>query len=141
MTRWSGGRSALLKLALLALIPFGVSAAHASDQLNQVNPRVEFSSVSKAYPDMDQRYVRIGTPREISQVRGIVVGQSQSDLQAALGRPAHTYSDGSMEFHLSLPLTPRDRLVCQYRVFFDGQEKVARGIWRRPQCAELVLGQ
>lgn len=140
MTTWFGGRSALLKMAVLAAISLGAAGAHASDPLNQVNPSVGFSSVSKAYPDMDARYVRVGTEREIADVRRVAVGQSQPDLQAVLGRPALSHGDGSMEFHISLPLTQRDRLICQYRVFFDGENKVNRGVWRRPQCADLVLG-
>jgi len=141
MTKWFGTRAGLLKLAVLAFVPFGLSAAYASDQLNQIDPRAGFTSVSKAYHDMDAHYIRSGTPRELTQVRGIAVGQSQAALQAVLGRPAHRNSDGSFEFHLSLPLTRRDRVVCQYRVFFDGARKVSRAVWRRPQCADLVAGK
>jgi len=141
MTQWSGIRALLLKTALLGLISLGASAAQAGDQLNRVDPSAGFSSVSKAYPDMNARYVRIGTPREIAQVRRVAAGQSRDDLQALLGRPALRNRDGSYEFHLSLPLTGRDRLICQYRVSFDGAGKVSHAAWRRPQCANLVAGK
>ncbi|GHH04816.1 hypothetical protein [Pseudodonghicola xiamenensis] len=141
MKRLFGGRSALLATALLVLLPFGASAAQDDDPLNQVNSRVKFSSVSRAYASMDATYARIGTRREIAQVRRVALGQSEADLQAVLGRPAIGYDDGSFEFHLSLPLTRSDRLICQYRVFLDGEGKVERGVWRRPQCANLVVGR
>lgn len=141
MTRWFGGLSALLTIALLVLLPPGAVGAQERDQLNQVNPQVEFVSVSRAYSDMNVRYARVGTRRQIAQVRRIAVGQSKGELQTVLGRPATSYDDGSLEFNLSLPLTHRDRLICQYRVFFDDAGKVESAVWRRPQCAELVLGR
>ena len=141
MTQGFGVRAACLAIALLGLVAFGLSSARASGQLNEVNPAAGFSSVSKAYPDMDARYVRSGTRRAIAQVRRTAVGQSQSELQAILGRPALRNDDGSYEFHLSLPLTRRDRLICQYRVFFDGEGKVSHAVWRRPQCADLIAGK
>lgn len=141
MKRCFGGRAFLVAAALVALLPIGIAGAQESNQLNQVNSRVEFSSVSRTYSSMDPRYARNGTRRSLAQVRSITVGQSQDSLQAALGRPALRNGDGSLEFHLSLPLTGRDRLVCQYRVFFDGQGQVERAVWRRWQCADLVLGK
>lgn len=141
MTRRLTGLSALLTLSLLLLLPLDAAMAQGRDLLNQVNPRVGFSSVTRAYSDMDARYVRAGTRREIAQVRRVAVGQSMAELQAVLGRPALGYDDGSWEFHLSLPLTGRDRLICQYRVFFDGQGGVENAVWRRPQCANLVRGR
>lgn len=141
MTRWFGGRGALLALALLLSLPFGAAVAQGGDPLNEVNPRIEFSSVSREYADMDMRYVRTGSQREIAQVRRVAVGQSSDELQSILGRPAFGHGDGSHEFLLSLPLTARDRVICQYRVYFDGDGKVERAVWRRPQCADLVLGR
>ena len=140
MTRRPRRQSGVLAIALLALLPFGIANAQERDRLNEVDPQAGFSSVSRAYPSMNARYARVGTKRLIAQVRGIAVGQSQDRVQAALGRPTIGNSDGSSEFHLSLPLTRRDRLICQYRVFFDGAGRVERAVWRRPQCAALVLG-
>lgn len=141
MTDHSAVRTALYKIALIGLFSFGITNVHASGELNEVNPRAGFSSVSKAYYDMDARYVRRGTPRTVDQVRHVAIGQSRNDLQAVLGRPAIRNGDGSYEFHIALPLTRRDKLICQYKVFFDGQGKVNRGVWRRPQCADLVAGK
>ncbi|QWK80352.1 hypothetical protein [Ochrobactrum sp. BTU1] len=141
MTKWFGARAAFLQLSIIALATFCLTPAQARDTLNEVNPHAGFSSVSKAYSDMDKRYVRIGMPRDIAQVRRISVGQSQAALQAVLGRAAHRNSDGSLEFNLSLPLVGRDRLICQYRVYFDGAGKVSHAAWRRPQCADLVAGK
>lgn len=141
MTKWFGARATFLQLSIVTFASFFLSSAHARDALNQVNPRAGFTSVSKAYSDMDKRYVRVGMPRDIAQVRRIAVGQSQATLQATLGRAAHRNGDGSLEFHLSLPLVGRDRLICQYRVYFDGAGKVSHAAWRRPQCADLVAGK
>lgn len=134
-------RSALLATALFLFLPFAAAGAQERNRLNEVNPRVGFSSVSRAYPDMDAHYARTGVRRAIAEVHRIAIGQSQSDVQAVLGNPAIRNGDGSLEFHLSLPLTARDQLICQYRVFFDGNGSVERGVWRRPQCADLVLGR
>lgn len=141
MTHQSTVRTVFYKIALIGLISLGITNVQASDLLNEVNPRAGFSSVSKAYSDMDARYVRQGTPRTVDQVRNVAIGQSRSDLQAKLGRPAIRNNDGSYEFHIALPLTRNDKLVCQYKVFFDGDGKVKRGVWRRPQCADLIAGK
>ncbi len=141
MPRWFGARAALLQLSIISFTSFCLSPAHARDALNEVNPKAGFTSVSKAYSDMDKRYVRAGMPREIPQVRRIAIGQSKATLQAVLGRAAHRNNDGSLEFNLSLPLVGRDRLICQYRVYFDGAGKVSHAAWRRPQCADLVAGK
>lgn len=141
MTRWFSGRSAPLVMLLLALVPLGAAEAQNDDKLNRVAPEVEFSSAERNYADLDARYAREGALREITQVRRIAVGQSQDELQAALGPSAVEHDDGSYEYHLSLPLTRQDRLICQYRVFFDDRDKVASAVWRRPQCADLVLEQ
>lgn len=139
-TRYDGG-FALKALALAILLPFQAAMAQPADPLNEVNPQVGFTSVSRSYSSMDARYSRIGTPREIAQVRRVALGQSRDQLQAVLGRAAVEYGDGSQEFYLSLPLTRHDRLICQYRAFFDRDGKLDHGVWRRPQCAELVAGK
>jgi outer membrane protein assembly factor BamE (lipoprotein component of BamABCDE complex) len=138
MIHFLGGRSAVAAMAVSILLPFGSADAQGLSPLDEVNPRAEFSSVSRAYSDMDARYARTGVPREIAQVRSIEVGQSQAELEATLGRPALDHGDGSFEFHLSLPLAQSDRLICQYRVFLNGDGRVERAVWRRPQCADLV---
>ena len=141
MKQWFGARLAVLTVTLVALLPIGAAAAQQGDLLNQVDPGAGFTSVWRTYPKMDARYVRGGTRRNVAQVRSISVGEPREGVQAALGRPAVDHGDGSFEYHLSLPLTGRDRLICQYRVFFDGEDKLTHAIWRRPQCADLVLGR
>lgn len=141
MKRMLGGLRSLLTLALVILLPATPLAAQDEDVLNQVNPRVGFTRVSRAYPTMDATYARDGTRRTIAQVRRLEVGQTLEQVQAVLGGAQVGYDDGSFEYHLSLPLTDRDRLICQYRVFFNEEGALTRAVWRRPQCAELVLGQ
>ena len=142
MTRWFAKGRTLAVLAALFLVPAGLAGAQQhTDPLNGVNTRAGFSSVDRAYPQMNARYARKGTPRDIATVRSVAVGQSQTEVEALLGKPASRNSDGSREFNLSLPLNQRDRLICQYRVFFDGAGTVERAVWRRHQCADLVLGR
>lgn len=138
MIRWLSGRNALIAMVLSALLPMGGTAMADIDVLNLLDPKREFSRVGRAYGDMDARYVRVGTPRSLAQVRSIAIGESKQDLQGAIGRPAFAHSDGSWEFHLALPLTQRDSLICQYRVYFDAGERVKGTVWRRPQCADLI---
>ena len=139
MTRWFGARSALIAVALSTLSPVGGAALAQETALNQVDPGRGFSRASRAYSQMDPRYVRPGNRRTVAQVRSVDVGESKQELQGAIGRPVLAYGDGSWEFHLALPLTQSDTLVCQYRVFFDAQDRVESAVWRRPQCADLVL--
>jgi outer membrane protein assembly factor BamE (lipoprotein component of BamABCDE complex) len=141
MKRMLGGFCALLTMALVAFLPVGPLAAQEEDLLNQVNPRVGFTRVSRPYSTMDATYARTGTRRTIAQVHRLEVGQTVAQVQAVLGGPQVGYTDGSYEYHLSLPLTKRDRLICQYRVFFDDEGALTHAVWRRPQCAELVLGR
>ena len=49
MTRFFGRRSIVTAMALLVLAPFGAAVAQGRAPLNEVNPRVAFSSVSRAY--------------------------------------------------------------------------------------------
>lgn len=141
MTRRFFSHTRLLALAVLAMSAFPQASAQEQDLLNGVDPGAGFTSVSRAYSSMDAEYERTGTELEIDQVRTIEIGQLRDDLQLVYGSPAHNNLDGSAEFHLSLPLTEKDRLICQYRVFFDGEKKVERAVWRRPQCADLVVQQ
>lgn len=143
MTRWFTGARTLAVLAVLFAVPAGLAQAQQAEDgtLNGVNPRAGFSSVERAYPEMDARYARKGTPRDIATVRSVAIGQSQAEVEALLGRPANRHGDGAQEFNLSLPLNQRDRLICQYRIFFDDDGEVERAVWRRHQCADLVLGR
>lgn len=138
MTRWFTGAGTLAVLAVLLAFPAGLAQAQQTAPMNGVNPRAGFSSVERAYPEMDARYARKGTERDIATVRSVAVGQSQAEVEALLGTPANHHGDGAREFNLSLPLNQRDRLICQYRIFFDDDGEVERAVWRRHQCADLV---
>lgn len=142
MTRLFDARRAFLSAALLIILPLGNAVAQGGNPAHEVDPEAGFSSVSREYPDLNAPYSREGMRHRIAQIRNVKVGMSLGELQKALGRPAIGYDDGSLEFHLSLSLTGRgDRLICQYRVFLDGQNTVERAVWRRPQCADLVFGR
>lgn len=138
MTRHRGARRALLATALLFLLSAGPATAQAANPAHRVDPNAGFTSVSRDYPDLNAPYSRDGLARRIAGIRSVEPGMSRPELERALGRPAVAHGDGSLEFHLSLSLTGRDRLICQYRVFFDDQGKVDHAAWRRPQCAALV---
>lgn len=138
MTSRFSGYSALVAMTVSVLLPIGGAAAGGSEGLHLVDPASRFSQARRDYPDMDARYVRPATPISIAQIRQVMLGQSKQELEQTLGQPAFGHEDGSWEFHVSLPLTSNDRLVCQYRVYFDGEGLVTGAVWRRPQCADLV---
>lgn len=132
--------TALLAAFAAALtMSFGPAIADVTD-VNLVAPNENFPRVWRAYPEMDARFERVGTPRSVAQVRRLAVGDSKQQLVNAVGQPASAYGDGSWNFNVALPLPERNRLICQYRVFFDAQDRVSGSIWRRPQCAGIVLG-
>ncbi|WP_417588857.1 outer membrane protein assembly factor BamE domain-containing protein [Pararhodobacter oceanensis] len=131
----------LLAIAILATLPLGTTAAQVGNPVHQVDPNAGFTSVSREYPDLNAPYSREGVERDIARIRSVTPGMSRLDVQQILGQPVTQHTDGSMEFHLSLSLTGRDRLICQYRVFFDDEGAVERAAWRRPQCADLVWAQ
>jgi len=141
MTRFFDALRAVLAAALVVLMPFAPAAAQEANLAHVVDPGAGFTSVSREYPDLNAPYSRDGMRQRIAKIRSVEVGMSRSDLQRVLGRPAVGYTDGSLEFHLALSLTGRDRLICQYRVFLDDQNAVERAVWRRPQCADLVFGR
>lgn len=126
-----------LALTLLASPAFAVE----TDTLNIVDPGRGFSRVWRAYPDMDEPFVRDGTHLSLNQVRGVAQGQSKGQLVRQVGKPVSKTTQGAWNFNLSLPLPQGNRLVCQYRVYFDDAERVTGTVWRRPQCAGLVTGQ
>lgn len=109
--------------------------------LNEVGPKKDFPSVVRSYESMNRDFSRVGRPRSVAQVRNIRIGSSKQQLVAVVGQPVSAYSDGSWNFNVALPLPQRHRLICQYRVYFDDNERVAGTVWRRPQCADIVIGQ
>lgn len=140
MNKLSRLTALLLGMAIASFLPLHTAIAEV-DQLNVVAPEESFPRVWRAYPDMDARFARPGEPRTPAQVRAVQIGSTKVQLVRAVGQPVSAYKDGSWNFDIALPLPQRNRLICQYRVFFDDQDRVAGTIWRRPQCAELVVGQ
>lgn len=130
-----------MRYTALALVPalllLGAPVAQAAD-LNEVADNGRgFDDVDRAYPSMDEEYVRQGashTPQQLSQ---LAIGQSPEQIVAILGSPVTT-DDTGWHYNVSLPLDDADELVCQYKVLFDREGTLARGIWRRPQCAEIA---
>ncbi|SEL93194.1 hypothetical protein SAMN05444413_12316 [Roseivivax marinus] len=112
----------------------------AVDRLNAVDPGLDFTRADRAYVSMDQQYSRVGTELSLDQVRQVAVGQTRAELLTVLGRPIGQHQNGAWEFQLALPFLQDDQLICQYMVFFDGDDLLERAVWRRPQCADLVTG-
>lgn len=127
--------------AVLATVLAGSVVAAEAAPLNRVEPERGFSRVWRAYPDMDARFARESTPRTLAQIRSIALGNTKQQLVNAAGQPVTANPDGSWNFHVSLPIPQKNRLVCQLRVEFDSAGKVSGTVWRRPQCADLVTGK
>lgn len=136
--RRRAGRQAALAATLALLLPLAGPAAANESLLLRVDPDRGFSQVERDYPDMDERYSREGRPLSLEEIRSLAAGASKEEVQFILGSPDVIHSDRAWEFHLALPLTERDSLICQYLVTFDGNARVEDAVWRRPQCADLV---
>ena len=109
--------------------------------LNNVAPKAGFSDVDRAYPDMNEKYVRYGKSMNLAKIRRVKLSQSRDDVTRILGKPVTAANDGSLYFVINLPYLKSSQFVCQYRVFFDSDEVVSATVWRRPQCANLVTGK
>ncbi|PRY93411.1 SmpA/OmlA family protein [Hasllibacter halocynthiae] len=129
-------------LALSLAIAFGGASlpGPAAAELDVVDPDRGFPRVSRPYESMDAAFSRVGIPRSVAQIRQVRVGGTKADLVRALGRPVSAYADGSWNYDLSLDYPQANRLVCQYRVYFDAAGRVEETVWRRPQCAAVVRG-
>ena len=139
MTAWFASRSALMSLALAGLMSLGGPAvAEEAEDAHVVDPDRGFSQVEREYSDMDERYSREGKLLNLQEIGRVSPGQSKDELVELLGEPVLVADDGSWEFHLALPLTERDNLICQYLVSFDEEERISDAAWRRPQCADLI---
>lgn len=134
-------RNVLAGLVLALATPLAPAFADVPTALNLVDSARDFPERGRAYPDMDERYVRAGNERPLTQVRSVAKGQDKRALVGALGQPVSAYGDGSWNFNVSLRLEDENRLICQYRVWFDENERVVGSVWRRPQCAALVIGR
>lgn len=140
MTRFRNSMALLTSLAFAAMLSVTPATAETTT-LNAVGPNKNFPRAYRAYPTMDVTFSRVGTPRSVAQVRQIEIGSSKRQLVNAIGQPVSAYTDGSWNFNVALPLPQRNKLICQYRVYFDDADRVAGTLWRRPQCADIVTGQ
>lgn len=140
MTRVSFACRQFLAAALIGLaLPAGAGAISG---LNVVAPDAGFSDVERSYAGMDETYARSGTARSAQQMRKVALGQDKAALVRYAGKPVLANQDGSWDFDIRLPANDRrSTLVCQYRVYFDTEQKVSGTAWRRPQCAEIVIGK
>ncbi len=127
----------VLAAILSVSVAFGPNATRA--ELNVLAPDRGWQVVSRSYASMDRQYSRAGRITTFAQINNVRLGSSQQELVAALGQPVATYSDGSWAFNLSLDYPQNHRLICQYRVRFDEDDRVAETAWRRPQCSGLVM--
>ncbi|TGD65747.1 hypothetical protein EYC08_07690 [Tabrizicola sp. WMC-M-20] len=142
MMTWLGSKRAVLALTFSLPLLAACVGGPTPDRLNLVDPDEGFSRVWRDYPDMDARYARSGSRDTLSAVRTVAMGQDGGTVESAIGRPRIISPESGMsEYNLSLSLTGRDRLVCQYRVYYDAEGKVKGSVWRRPQCADLVTGR
>ncbi len=130
----------LICAAVIGLIACASAMADVTE-LNVLGPEKGFRRVSRAYPDMDAEFVRRGTPKTVAQVRRIDIGSSKTQVVRAIGQPVSAYKDGSWNFNVSFRLPQGNRLICQYRVYFDQTDHVAGTVWRRPQCANIATGK
>ena len=129
---------AALALGLAVALGGLALPAPALADLNVVDPNRGFPRVGRSYPGLDANYARVGAVRSTAQVRRVRVGSSKTEVARAIGRPVSAYRDGSWNYNLSLDYPQRNRLICQYRVYFDANERVEETVWRRPQCAAVV---
>jgi hypothetical protein len=133
---------ATLLLGFALSVPLVDGRAHADVAgLNVVAPAKDFPNAWRSYPSMDAKFSRTGVPRSIAQVQRIAVGSTKNQLVNAVGQPVSAYQDGSWNFNVALTLPKLNRLICQYRVYFDDQGRVSGTAWRRPQCADIIIGQ
>lgn len=129
-----------LAAAVIAVLPIGTAFADVTE-LNVLGPDKDFPRVSRSYPSMNATFSRNGVKREISEVRKVAIGIDKRQLVNAIGRPVSAFNDGSWNYNLALRLPQGNRLICQYRVYFDNDERVSGSVWRRPQCVNLATGK
>lgn len=139
--KWENDMNILRNMmVLLTALSLWIGPLHAEvDGLNVVAPKREFPRVSRSYESMDKVFSRTGRERSVAQVRQVEIGTDKEGLVRAVGRPVSSYDDGSWNFNISLDFPQTNRLICQYRVWFDENDRVSGTAWRRPQCANIIL--
>ncbi len=140
ISKLSGLSAAVLSLGLVAGC-MTTTEGGPVDKLNMVDPNRDFSHVYRSYPSMDKRFSRNGTWHSVKDVQKLALGQTKADVVRAIGKPKSKTERGSWNYDLHLSLHRNNRLVCQFRVYFDENERVSGTLWRRPQCAEVATGR
>lgn len=131
-------------IATVALISaLGLCAAlfpmPAAADLNIVDPGRGFPDVSRTYASLDAEFARDDRFRSVERVRQVAIGSTRDEVQRAIGQPVSGFSDGSWNYNIALDYPQSHTLVCQYRVFFDADGRVEETVWRRPQCADVII--
>lgn len=104
------------------------------------NARLPYSDVHIPLAGLGDGYLRTGRFVEVQKLAQMSPGTDEQKVTTYLGMP---YAKGQFpggqawEYHINLPITDADHLVCQYQVVFDGEQKVSGIHWRRPQCEIL----
>lgn len=129
----------LIAAVMISLLPVTLAVADVTE-LNLLGPDRDFPRVSRSYTSMNATFSRNSVKKSVAQIRSIAIGNTKNQLVGIIGQPVSAYSDGSWNYNLALPLPQGNRLVCQYRVYFDSDEKVAGTLWRRPQCVNIATG-
>jgi hypothetical protein len=130
----------LLAIAALGMMPVTQALAKDVTELNQLGPDRNFPRVSRSFPSMDATFSRPGFKRSVAQVAQVQIGSKKRQVVSAIGQPVSAYSDGSWNYNIAFRLPQGNRLICQYRVYFDTDENVAGTLWRRPQCSNIATG-
>jgi OOP family OmpA-OmpF porin len=122
-------RKSLLAICLVSLmtaLQVGVAAAQQSDE---------------KFPEPSASYRTEGLFVNVPNLRNMSNGLTKPQVLDLLGAPH--FSEGLFgvrEWNYIFNLRDQDGSVvqCQYKVLFDGESKVRRTLWNKPQCADLI---
>ncbi|WP_026340507.1 OmpA family protein [Thioalkalivibrio sp. ALJT] len=103
-----------------------------------------FPNVETPLIELDEGFARMGRPVDKDTLESVVAGMEQPDVLETLGTPdefrrhrgqAHWFYNFDVPFAMG-----SDVLVCQYRISFDGWDRVETAEWRRFLCERLYDG-
>ncbi|WP_024329516.1 OmpA family protein [Thioalkalivibrio sp. ALR17-21] len=103
------------------------------------------------YPDvetplieLDEDFARVGRAVDRETLDSVSAGMEQGEVLEKLGTPdefKRHRGEAHWFYNFDIPFaTGDDVLVCQYRVSFDGWDRVDTGEWRRFLCERLYEG-
>lgn len=130
--------SALRQLRLAFALCVAALPVPALAELDVVDPDRGFPSVARSYTSLDVEFARDDRFRTVAQVRQVALGSTRDDVMRAIGQPISAYGDGSWNYNMALDYPQSHTLICQYRVFFDADDRVRETVWRRAQCAAVI---